>query len=151
MQVVENVALISINATLVVQLISFLIFMVLLNRVMIRPLRTTMTERDLFVDKVKEDVVAANEAFKEVARQIEVQESEARQAATKVREEIVEAGQRSVSEVLDQTRQEIDQLKAAAQQDANARITAARGHIQTEAETLADQMVAALLNRRSTN
>ena len=151
MQVVENVALISINATLVVQLISFLIFMVLLNRVMIRPLRTTMTERDLFVDKVKEDVVAANEAFKEVARQIEVQESEARQAATKVREEIVEAGQRSVSEVLDQTRQEIDELKAAAQEDANARITAARGRIQTEAETLADQMVAALLNRRSTN
>jgi F-type H+-transporting ATPase subunit b len=92
MQVVENIALISINATMVVQLVSFLIFMVLFNRIMIRPLRTIMNERERFVEKVRTDVRAAGEALGEMTRQIERQESEARLAASKVREEIVEAG-----------------------------------------------------------
>lgn len=151
MQVVENVALISINATLVVQLISFLIFMVLFNRTMIRPLRTIMTERERFVDKIKTDVVAAGEAFEAMTRQIEHQEAEARQAAAKIREDIVEAGQRSVTDVLENTRKEITALRVAAQKDADASIAAARTKIQDEADALADHMVASLLNRRSSN
>jgi len=45
MQIVSNVALISINETMVVQLISFLIFLFVINRVMFRPLRESMHER----------------------------------------------------------------------------------------------------------
>ena len=40
MQIISNIALISINETLVVQLISFLIFLFIINRIMFRPLRT---------------------------------------------------------------------------------------------------------------
>jgi F-type H+-transporting ATPase subunit b len=151
MQVVENVALISINATLVVQLISFLIFMVWFNRIMIRPLRKIMTERERFVEKVRTDVLTAGEAFEEMAHQIERQESEARRAAIKVREEFVAAGQRSVADVIDKTRQEIGVLRSDAQKAADASIAAARQSIRAEAEILADHMVASLLNRRSTN
>ena len=151
MQVVQNVALISINATMVVQLISFLIFMVLFNRVMIRPLRRIMVERERFVKKVRSDVQAAGNAFDEMAQQIERQESDARRAAAKVREEILDAGQHSVADVLAKTRQEVVKLRMAAQQEADAAIAAARQHIKAEAELLADQMVASLLNRRSSN
>ncbi len=151
MQVVQNVALISINATMVVQLISFLIFMVLFNRVMIRPLRRIMVEREHFVKKVRSDVQAAGKAFDEMAQQIERQESEARRAAVKVREEILDAGQHSVADVLAKTRQEVVKLRTAAQQEADAAIAAARQRIKAEAELLADHMVASLLNRRSTN
>jgi F-type H+-transporting ATPase subunit b len=151
MQVVENIALISINATMVVQLVSFLIFMVLFNRIMIRPLRTIMNERERFVEKVRTDVRAAGEALGEMTRQIERQESEARLAASKVREEIVEAGQQSVADLLNTTRQEISALRKSAQQEADATIAAARKGIQGEAGALADHMVAALLKQRSTN
>ena len=151
MQVVENVALISINATMVVQLVSFLIFMVLFNRVMIRPLRTIMTERQAFVQRVRDDVVAAASAFDEIARQIEHQESEARQAASNVREQLVEAGQQSVADVLNQTREEIGAMRRSAQKEADETISAARESIQAEAEHLADHMVAALLEQRGHN
>ena len=151
MQVVENVALISINATLVVQLISFLIFMVVFNRIMIRPLRTIMSERERFVDKVKSDVLAAGEAFEDIAHQIERQESEARVAASKIREELIAAGQQSVNDVLSDTRQEIGAMRSAAQKEADETIAVARKRIQDEAEGLADHMIASLLKRRSTN
>jgi F-type H+-transporting ATPase subunit b len=151
MQVVENVALISINATLVVQLISFLIFMVLFNRMMIRPLRTIMAERERFVQKIGRDVTAAGQAFEEMTRQIERQETEARLAASKIREEIVEAGQRSVADVLAKTRQEVGVLRKAAQKETDTHIMAARENLQAEAKILADHMIASLLDRRSSN
>ena len=53
MQIVSNVALISINETFLVQLISFLIFLFIINRVMIRPLRGVMREREEYVEKLK--------------------------------------------------------------------------------------------------
>ena len=148
MQVVENVALISINATLVVQLISFLIFMVLFNRIMIRPLRRIMIERERFIQKIGRDVASAGQAFEEMAHQIESQETEARQAAVRIRTEIVEAGQQSVAEVLTNTRQEISALRMAAQRDADAGIKAARRNIRAEATSLADHMIGSLLDRR---
>ena len=70
MEVVENVALISINATMVVQLISFLIFMVLLNRIMVRPLRTIMNERQSYIKQVGQDLTAAVESFEQISNQI---------------------------------------------------------------------------------
>jgi F0F1-type ATP synthase membrane subunit b/b' len=110
-----------------------------------------MNERERFVEKVRTDVRAAGEALGEMTRQIERQESEARLAASKVREEIVEAGQQSVADLLNTTRQEISALRKSAQQEADATIAAARKGIQGEAGALADHMVAALLKQRSTN
>ena len=148
MQVVENVALISINATLVVQLVSFLIFMVLLNKVMIRPLRTIMTERDAYIQQVGEDLAAAGEAFVQIADRIDSQEAQARKAAFQVREEIETAGRQSVAGLLAETKREIDDLRSAAQVETDLKIAAARKDLQDEAEMLSDQMITALLGPR---
>ena len=46
MQIISNVALISINETVVVQLLSFLLFLYIMNRIMFRPLRNVMAQRE---------------------------------------------------------------------------------------------------------
>ena len=46
MHIVSNIALISINETLIIQLVSFLIFLFLINRIMFRPLSHVMVERE---------------------------------------------------------------------------------------------------------
>lgn len=148
MQVVQNVALISINSTWVVQLVSFLIFMLVLNRVMIRPLRTIMTERDSYIRQVGEELNAAGESLKQISGQIEHQESEARNAAFQIREEIETAGRQSVAGLMDQTKKEIQGLRSEAQADADRKIAAARGKMQAEAETLSDRMITVLLGSR---
>ena len=148
MQVVENVALISINATLVVQLVSFLIFMVLFNRVMIRPLRTVMTARKSYIQQVGQDLAAAGEAFEQIVGQIERQEAEARKTAFQIRDEVETAGRQSISSLLARTRREIDELRSQAQAETDRKITAARKNIQAEAEMLSDRMIIALLGPR---
>ncbi len=148
MEVVKNVALISINATLVIQLVSFLIFVVLLNRVMIRPLRKTMTERQFFIETAGEDLTAAGEAFDKIAAQIRSQEAEARDTALQIRDEIETAGRQSVTSLLNQTKQEIDDIRSKAQLETDRKIASARENIEAEAEMLSDQMVSALLGPR---
>lgn len=150
MEVVKNIALISINATMVVQLISFLVFVFLFNRIMVRPLRKVMNDRQDFTDRINEELVAANASFADISSQISAQESDARKTAFNMREDIEADGKQSAEKVLEQTRNEINALKEAAGKEADAKIMAARQQIEAEAETLSDQMANYLLERRST-
>ena len=49
MQIVTTISLISINETTIVQIVSFLILVFILNRVMIRPLWKTIAERNQYI------------------------------------------------------------------------------------------------------
>jgi F-type H+-transporting ATPase subunit b len=149
MQVVENMALISINATLFVQLGSFLIFMVLFNRVMVRPLRKMMRERNDHVQKIVDDIKQADSAFEAINRQIQTQEKSVRNAALKIQHRMEEEGQHQADEIVAQAQEEIAALRLKAHQENAAKIATARRQIETEAGPIADQMIAALLGRRS--
>jgi len=52
MEIISNIALISINETVVVQMLSFLVFMFILNRIMIRPLRSSANDREIYIEKL---------------------------------------------------------------------------------------------------
>lgn len=149
MEIVQNIALISINATLVVQLISFLLFVAVFNRVMVRPMRQVMNERESFTQQMTEEVASAGQAYVQIAQQIKTQEADARKVASQMREEIESEGKQSADTVFDQTRKEINQIKEDARQETEAKIADARRKIQSEAEILADQMIFSLLDRRS--
>ncbi len=148
MQIVENIALISINATLFVQLGSFLLFMVIFNRIMIRPLRRIMEERRQYLDRIAQEVVAADQKYQDIERQIGKQEAKARKAAGTIKNELVDTGQRKADEVMEGTRQRIQALRGEAQQDIDRQIAAARGQIHEQAVSLAEQMMDRLLGRR---
>lgn len=149
MQVVENVALISINATLLVQLISFLVFMILFNRIMIRPLRKVMTERDAYMVQMRHEIDEIDNSYREISQQIKTQEAEARQAAFEIRAEIEAAGRLSVNDLMEKTKREIADIRLAAQQETDAKIVKARKKVAAQADGLADQMIASLLKWRS--
>jgi len=148
MQVVENVALISINATLLVQLISFLIFMMLFNRILIRPVRKVMAEREQYLVQVRDDIKEINHSYDAMSQQILDQETEARKSAFKIRDEISAAGQRSIGELMMRTKGEIEELRRSAQEETDAQIARAREKVASEAEGVAERMIAALLGRK---
>lgn len=147
MEIVENVALISINATLVVQLVSFLLFMTLLNRIMIRPLRKVMMEREQYLEKVQQEIHTAHEGYAQISQKIHDQESETRKAAFKIQEEMKREAQRSASDAIAQTKSEIESLRSESQQRADEKIAVARQQIKREADVIADRMIDALLDR----
>lgn len=150
MKIVETIALITINETLIFQLLSFLLFLFILNRIMIRPLRRVMGEREDLLGRISQDISATEQAYSDVGHQIESQESDARRTAFDLREQIEASGQQSADSILTETREKITALKVKAREETEAQLVAARQEIEKEALAISDRMIASLLGRRST-
>jgi F-type H+-transporting ATPase subunit b len=147
MEIISNVALISINETLIFQVISFLIFLFIINRIMFRPLRKVMHERETYIENVQNDIVAAQNQFEDLTHQIGVQEKKVKNEAFKQKGQLEASGSHQAAEIMTSTRKEINTLRAEAKKDVDARITEARKHIQKESEDLARHIIATILAR----
>jgi F-type H+-transporting ATPase subunit b len=149
-QIVSNIALISINATLVVQLISFLIFLFLINGILIQPLRRTMAERTGYLEKMKLDILEAEEEMSRQLKQLAAREKRVRKEALLATKEIENEGQRLASEIIKDVRKEMENLRSKTQQTVSEQLAAARQRLEQESESLALSIMEKLLNRRLT-
>jgi F-type H+-transporting ATPase subunit b len=148
MQIVSNVALISINETFLVQLISFLIFLFIINRVMIRPLRGVMKEREEYVEKLKLEMVDAEKELEDTAQHIRLKEAEVIKAAHQIREELENTGSREAADIVATARDEVNRLTLKAGMEVSAMITEAQKSIQDESEVLSVNIMEKILDRR---
>jgi F-type H+-transporting ATPase subunit b len=147
MQIISNVALISINETLILQIISFLIFLFIINRIMFRPLRKVMNERESYIENIQKDIVAAENQLEDLTNQIQAQEKAVRSEAFEQKEQLEASGSQQAAEIFASTREEINTLRAEAQKEVDARISAARKHVQKESEDLAKNIIETVLYR----
>ena len=148
MQIVSNVALISINETLIVQLISFLVFLFIINRVMIRPLRGDMSDREALLENIKVDMDEAQKQFEKVSLQIKDQESMAVREANAIREQIEQTGKEEADRVLKSAGDDVTRLIGDAKERIAAGIAEAKKSVMAESETLAASMIEHILDRR---
>ena len=147
MQIISNVALISINETLILQIISFLIFLFIINRIMFRPLRKVMNERESYIENIQKDIVAAENQLEDLTHQVQAQEKAVRNEAFQQKEQLEASGSQQAAEILASTREEINTLRAEAQKEVDAQISAARKYVQKESEDLAKNIIETVLYR----
>jgi F-type H+-transporting ATPase subunit b len=148
MQIISTIAMISINETLIIQLISFLIFLFIINRIMIQPLRSVTQEREAHIQKIELDTVAAEKKVEQVVKQIEKQETKALDTAHEIREKIEESGKLEADEIIHDTLREVENLSKENRRHVSAMVEEVRKSVQKEAETLAVGMMEKLLDRR---
>ncbi len=148
MHIISNIALISINETLLVQLLSFLIFLFIINRIMFRPLQNVRSERVNYMDKITMDTVDAIKELESLTHKLKKQESVAIKKALGLKHEIEESGSVQAAEITASARKQIETLKEAAEAEVEAQISEARKHLQKESETLAVNIMEKLLERR---
>lgn len=148
MEIVSNIALISINETLFVQLISFLVFIFVLNRVMFRPLRTEMGEREGFMDSIREDILSADEELKTLLRDSRERSDTIRAEAMAVKAKVEEDANQQASEVLTAARGEVTDISKAAEQEIDDMVSAARENLHQEAQKLTVDIMEKILDRR---
>lgn len=151
MQIISNIALITINETLFIQLISFLIFLFLINRIMFRPLREIMTERENHISGIAGSLEDSKLKLTEMDEQVRAQEMEAIKSANRHKEALEEDANKAAKSILDESRQEILGIKQESQQFINNRISEARVEIKKESEKLAVVIMEKVLDRRLTN
>ena len=148
MQIISNIALISINETLVVQLISFLIFLFIINRIMIRPLRSTMAERDNYIQLVREDILDSKREVEEILYESKQEEKEIRQAALRIVADMESLGNHEAQDIMGEAREEIAVMKQQTQGEIERLLAEAMTSVQEEAEVLSVSIMEKILDRK---
>ncbi len=148
MEIVSKIVMVSINETLIIELISFLIFLFLINRIMFRPLNTVMQERDEHIDGISKDIQSAQEKIDDLNKQLEKQEKATIEEATRHRIELENDGAKQAEAILDESRQEINAIKSENKKFVDDQIADARKTLKTEAERLATEIMEKILDRR---
>ncbi len=148
MQIVSVEALLSINETLIVQLISFLIFLVIIKRVMFRPLRGIIKERGEHVHKIKDDISEAENEYQKLLDRIKAQESAVKTEAFAIREKLEKAGNAEAAAIIESTQMEILDLKKKVGRELDDQISEVKAYIKKESEVVAAAIMEKILNRR---
>jgi F-type H+-transporting ATPase subunit b len=148
MEIISNIALISINETAIVQVIGFLIFLFVINRIMFRPLRNVMSDRDIHIERIKRDIVQAQKEVESFAGQIQEQETAAKKEAFELKDDIEAAGSQQAKEIFESVKKEITANSQKVQQEIADRIAEEKQALETESEALALSIVEKILDRR---
>ena len=147
MEIISNVALISINETLIVQVIGFLIFLFVINRIMFRPLRNVMSDRDIHIERVKRDITQAQKEVDSITSQIQEQETATRKEALALKDDLEATGSQQAKEIFESVKKQITADREKVQQEIEIRIAEERKAVEKESQTLALNIIDKIINR----
>ena len=148
MQIVSNIALITINETLIVQLITFLLFLFIINRVMFRPLRKVISERNAYVETLQREIADQQAELEAISKQIKKKERNILREAHEMSHKLQEDGSTEAVEIIAATRHEITALKEKTAKDINKRIMELNHQLKDESEDLVLRVMEKILDRR---
>lgn len=147
-EITRAVALISINATLVAQLISFLIFMMLISRLMYQPLQDVMMERDRQVEQMKKDIETAEADLEEIFYKIEMETRKVKDEAFSAQHRLEKDGAAQAQELFSNTDAEIDRLHKETKKEVQRQIEDVRQYLADESERVSRVIMEKALDRR---
>jgi len=150
MKIVSNIALISINETVIVQLLSFLIFLFLFSRIMIRPLRKIMWERKHHMEKIQKEIEESKKIIDYCRKEIDDRMLAVRQEARSLNREMEAEGAGAAEKIFEATRQEMTGLQESRAKEIAAQIEKTRNTLVIESEHLAAVIMEKMLDRRLT-
>jgi len=148
MEIIRAVALISINETLIIQLVSFLVFLFLFNRLMIQPLRNVTSDRERYLQRMQNEAEEAANDTQILLKEVEAEKAKVRSEAFRIIRQLEKEGNKTMNRLLDEARETIAGRRAAVKAEIGARLTETREAIESEAETLAVRMMEKILGRR---
>ena len=148
MHIISNIALITINETLFVQLISFLIFLFIINRIMFRPLQNTMSERESYIDQTNRDIEDVTLELQSLTNKLQAKEMETRTQAFELQHEIEKSGKNEAATIFASIQEEIKAKKQKTEKEVETLLSDARKDIKKESESLVVNIMECLLDRR---
>ena len=148
MEIIRTVALISINETLIIQLVSFLVFLFLFNRLMIQPLRNVAKDREQYLQRMQEEAIVAKDETQVLLDEVEAERTKMRSEAFQVSQQLENEGSKTMTQLLDEARETIAGRRAAVKAEIDAKLAETRDAVESEAEVLAVSMMEKILGRR---
>lgn len=148
MEIISNIALISINETLIAQLVSFLIFLYIINRLMFKPLLSVVNERNEHIEKMYREIAGAEQELDNVKRMLSENEAAVKEEAFSIKAKLESAGDMKSTEIYREAKNQIEAMRDSARADVKAQLDEAKKSIQKESEILVYQIMEKVLERR---
>jgi F-type H+-transporting ATPase subunit b len=148
MQIISNIALITINGTLVIQIISFLALMFILRRIMIRPLSEVMEQRQGYINTLGNDIDDAKSQMEMISTQLKNREVSIRAEANELKKEMEASGTHRAAELLAAVKEQVSQLRSRTEKEIGDQLAEAKKFLKAESEALAFQIMEKILERR---
>jgi F-type H+-transporting ATPase subunit b len=147
MEIISATALISINETLLAQLISFLIFLFVLNRVMIQPLIQIIDQRKGYLLDVKNDIQKASADLDKINKDLDQQRKDVLKNADGVVKKLEADANKNASAVMDAARSQISVLRQETEDKVAQEVKDARNQLAGEIDAITTKIMEKVLHR----
>ncbi|WP_372683393.1 hypothetical protein [Desulfosarcina sp.] len=148
MEIIATNALISINETFIVQLVSFLIFLYFMNRIMFRPLLSTISQRKELIADFQKDIISGKEDLVRLGKDLDREQAKVIKEAHKVALSLESEGDHQASEILEDVRQQISELRHETEARVKDQVRQARLELAGEVEVISLTIMEKVLHRR---
>jgi len=149
MEIIRTNALITINETLWVQMVIFIIFMFLINRIMFRPVRRNLAEREAHFETLRQAILALKEQMGALLKETQAEEKRLKREARHTVEELRQEGNQEAGRLIAQALEDIKGRQMEAEEHLKASLAAARRQVETEASHLTATIIQQLIKPRS--
>jgi F-type H+-transporting ATPase subunit b len=140
--------MISINATLVLQVVHFLVLLYILNRLMFKPILKLVNERTGYMEKSKTEMTEFESEAERLKQEYRSLEIEARKKASRENLEMKKDGVAQVDAMIDESQEEVASIRRDSEAKIESEFEKARPSLQSEATVLAEEIVERLIGRR---
>lgn len=140
--------MISINATLILQIIHFLILLFVLNRILFRPILKLIRDREDFYENTKRSILDIEEETERLRRELIEKQVEARKVATEERGQLKAEGMSEAEKFMDASRIQGANLRSKADAEVTQEIERVKPRISDEANSLAEEVMQSVIGRR---
>ncbi|MBW1720851.1 MAG: hypothetical protein JRH13_01390 [Deltaproteobacteria bacterium] len=141
--------MISINTTLIVQVIHFLILVFILNRIMIQPIMRLIDDRKEYVEKIQGEILELEQETERLKKEFVSVQANARKEALLKREEIRSQAFGKVDEYLRESQEKVTSIRAKADSEAEREVKEMQPLLSNEAASLAEEIMIKVMGRRS--
>jgi F-type H+-transporting ATPase subunit b len=142
--------LITINATLFLQIVHFLLLMFIMNRLMFRPILNLLDNRENHIVNKKEEVLKLKQDALALKEKFVRMENDARQDATRERSMFRDKAKVEADGFFEKSSAEAALIKEKAEQDIRAELEKTKSALQEHITGLADDITEKIIGRRIT-
>ena len=140
--------MISINATLVLQVVHLLILVFILNRLMFQPILRLITERAAFIEKSRGEIIEFERETERLKNEYLSRESKARKTASREGQQLKSMGLTEVEELIEGSQKKVASIRGDAEKTAEDQRKANQPLLKDEAAVLSDEIVERVIGRR---
>lgn len=140
--------MISINATLLVQVIHFLILVFILNRLMIQPVLKMIEDRKEYLEKTRREITDLEQDAERLKEEFESVQQNARMEALHKRNELRSQAFNETEEFLKVSQEKVTSIREEADRKADEQIEKTQPFLRDEAKMLAEEIIQRMVGRR---